>query len=125
MIYYPRITADVEDMKYGLDLMLPEEYREWIKKIDDNVKIGTQKKCNLIQAKCNLDTSNGTFPGLEWSSNERGLLRIVIGMHCPCAKLDEEGRRFFFHNVSTSVQSLALLSMLTAYLNGLQLYKQK
>lgn len=117
--HYPVISA-VDGRSFGLSLRLPEEYRAWIQSVTDDFKTEAQRRAIKIQDSLGLDTSDGSFPYLEWDK-VLGLSQVIVGQRCSCAKLTETSYlSYHFHNVETPAQALALVSVISTYLNGLQ-----
>lgn len=118
-ILYPRISKVEGSLGFGLYWRIPKEYRELVKKITPEFREGMQKRADLTQKSFGLSTYSGSYPKLSWSE-EKGLTSIVAGTGCPCVTLGSMNN-YSFHNVDSSVQALALIEMLSIYLNGLQI----
>jgi|SRR3972149_1481812 len=118
IILYPRISKTEDRLGFGLYWRIPKEHRELVKKISLEFREGIQKRVDLTQKNFGLPASNGSYPKLSWSG-EKGLTSIVIGDGCPCVILGSMNN-YDFHNVNSSIQALALIEMLSIYLNGLQ-----
>jgi len=117
-ILYPRISKGEGNLSFDLYWRMPKEHRELIKKITPEFREGMQKMANLTQKSFGLPNSSGSYPRLSWSE-EKGLTGIVVGNGCPCVMLGSMSN-YSFHNVDFSTQALALIEMLSIYLNGLQ-----
>lgn len=113
IIWYPRVSYS--NGSFGLDFKVPREYREWIRAITPEFKEGFGKKARQIYE--GFDLSQKGFPELKWG--DRGL--TAIGFDDCSARLTSMENGFDFHNVRNGTCAIALLNILSSYLNAIQI----
>ena len=75
-----------------------------------------------IQSEFGLQVSS-SYPEVNWKE-ERFLAGIIIGADDACARLNEI-RSYCFDNISLPKEALALIGMLSIYLNALQTLQEQ
>ncbi|MBI2448975.1 hypothetical protein HYV49_01630 [Candidatus Pacearchaeota archaeon] len=123
MIHYPRLSRYASE--FELDLRLPDEYNEWVKRINPEIRESVEQGARKIQKSFELDDYDGSYPILNWSE-DRGLVGILVGARSGAGLAQESVDRFYFHHVNSPLQALTLIGIISFYLNGLQnLYEKQ
>lgn len=120
---YPEIRFHNKE-QYGLNFEVPKNYKELVKKIDEDFIRGTQNSAKLVLKEFEVHCE---FPQFQWDK-ERGLHAIHIGegrgAYLGCGENLEEDEGYIFKNIDESWQALAVFNIISLYLNRLQEYKK-
>ena len=109
-----------DSIYFELESKLPENYFELVRKVDDNFKEILNFDGIDIMKECGLNTFNNHYPVFKWDGM-KGLVSIVIGgsgKEVEACLSDSYDYEFSF--VETSNQALALLNIISTYLNNLR-----
>ena len=117
MIHYPRLSRYGNE--FSFDLRLPDEYKEWVKKITPEIRESVEQGARKIQKSFELDDYDGDYPILNWSE-DRGLIGIIVAPRAGVGLAIDPVYKYYFYHVESPLQAHALMDMISFYLNGLQ-----